>query len=190
MTKYLLGDVERNGYQDSDFYAIYWDDTIQEVGCEMYGTTRAYTPTVAPSSIYTRNIPDSELEKALAYQAFLTFHRLSQKEESNLNRPYEVSKGQKLQLLKSGIFNNKKTGEKIAYKLGDVGTVIWFGAFGYQNSLNRFNTQVGLKLENGNVIFIKLENCKLAKEKVSTKELFNEAYNFVKQNGFTSCWFN
>ena len=46
MTKYLLTDYERNGYDDSDFYCTYWDDQTKSVRLFMYGTTRFAAPTM------------------------------------------------------------------------------------------------------------------------------------------------
>lgn len=40
MTKYVLADYERNGYSDSDFYAIYYDDQEDRLSEYEYATTR------------------------------------------------------------------------------------------------------------------------------------------------------
>lgn len=41
----MLADRERNGYHDSDFYAIYWDEEDGRVKSVEYGTTRFPSPT-------------------------------------------------------------------------------------------------------------------------------------------------
>lgn len=39
----VLDTYERNGYDDSDFFAIYWDEASQSVKTMEYGTTRGWT---------------------------------------------------------------------------------------------------------------------------------------------------
>lgn len=39
----VLSTYERNGYDDSDFYAIVWDDETQSLRHVMYATTRGWT---------------------------------------------------------------------------------------------------------------------------------------------------
>jgi len=67
MTKYLLADRERNGYDDSDFYAVFWDTETQTIRSEEYGSTRYPSPRVAPTDEYLRDIPEGELQKARIY---------------------------------------------------------------------------------------------------------------------------
>ena len=54
-TGYVLGVTENNGYHDSDFFAIVWDNEQNCVRTIEDGTTRAYAP-----SKYHR--PDASIE--------------------------------------------------------------------------------------------------------------------------------
>lgn len=46
MVLYLLNDWERNGYNDSDFYAAYYDSEKNEIHATEYGSTRCAAPTM------------------------------------------------------------------------------------------------------------------------------------------------
>lgn len=94
--------------------------------------------------------------------------------------PNEVFKGEGVRFLKSHTFNDKKRGEKIKAESGESGEVIWCGAFGqfYSNGYNkpsRFNRRVGVKLEDGRVVFCPLEKLRYDREPKSDSELESTA---------------
>lgn len=183
MTKYLLADRERNFADDSDFYAIFWNTETNRIESEEYGTTRfANCPRVAPADVYIRPVPQEIIELAIAYSAMRKFTALRMYDYDQVNEPDTANHGDRLTLTKKGTFKDKKTGEKISYAAGDCGTVIWVGNFGtfYGNGYktrNRSNCRVGLRLDDGRVIFVAMDKCKLARPLTSVESLWSDAIN-------------
>jgi len=180
MTKYLLADRELNGYNDSDFYAVFWDTETESIRSEMYGTTRCAAPTVAPADEYLRDIPDDVLEKAKAYLFQKMSDRIREEDRILVDEPAEVSRGDVLEILESGSFRDRDAGVSIKYEAGEQGEVIWRGAFGtfYANGYNRVgrhNLRVGLKLSDGRTVFLALKKCKLARPYLSDEEISRRA---------------
>lgn len=67
----VLETRERNGYDDSDFYALCWDEATQSVKSVEYATTRG----PSPSSAIVDATPEVRA-KAAAYYAALAYERL------------------------------------------------------------------------------------------------------------------
>lgn len=185
MTKYLLADRERNYSDDSDFYAVYYDDADGLVKSEEYGSTRGYSPRIAPRIEndprgYQYTVPDHIRAKARHWLRHQTFEYLVRSEERRVMEPGDAQRGDMLMTLKSGKWTDKKTGTVVTYLAGEVGEVIWSGAFGtfYANGYNkvgRQNIRVGLRLSDGRVVFIGLKVCRLAREPKTASQLAREA---------------
>ena len=167
MAKYLLEDREYNGYEDSDFYAVYYDTVDGLIKNEEYGSTRGPSPRTAPASEYLK--PTEEIlptirkvwatAKAKQHKAFDDRRVLTP-------GPKEVSRGSKVVLLADGTWKDKKTGTVVTYKKGDKAEVFWVGQFGqfYHNGYkqpNRGNTRLGLKLQDGRTLFLSMEKVQL-----------------------------
>jgi len=171
MTKYLLDDRERNGRDDSDFYAIYFDTETGTIRSAEYGSTRYAGGGFTAPAEYLRDIPEEVKPKIAQAFAAEIYRRLKIEEDELVNRPRDAAKGDRLALLVNGTYTDKKVSPPSVteYTAGEAATVIWIGAFGtfYRNGYNhpnRSNRRVGLKFDDGRVIFVALSKCKLARE--------------------------
>lgn len=189
MTKYLLSDRERNGLDDSDFYAVFWDTETQTIRSEEYGSTRYPSPRTAPMNEYLRDIPEDELEKARVHFQNRLFDIFESLDRSQRDYPQDVGRGDYLAVTEAGTFVDKQRDSEVEYKVGEVGQVIWVGTFrriyrnGY-NKRNRSTLRVGLKFDDGRVIFIGLSKCRLAREYATVDELVDQAIQASKGDRF------
>lgn len=62
---YCVQDIERNGYDDSDFYMKYWDPVAKIVCKVQYATTRGWTYPCMASAV---DAPEEIMELARAYE--------------------------------------------------------------------------------------------------------------------------
>lgn len=190
MPKYLLEDRERNYPDDSDFYVIFWDTNAHEIRSECYGSTRFPSPTVAPAC-YLREIPPEVQAEINVWYAARLFQILQAEDRRAVDEPSDANRGDVLVTLKAGTFKDKRTGTQIPYEAGEVGTVVWAGAFGkfYRNGYNkigRHNLRVGLKFEDGRVVFIGLKDCKTARQYATDEALRAKAEAFASQGRYVS----
>jgi catechol 2,3-dioxygenase-like lactoylglutathione lyase family enzyme len=134
----VLGLREANYHDDSDFYAIVWDE---EQGCVREindGTTRAY----APSKYHRADATDEVRAKARAWYA--NNANVREAARNRLNRlAAAVRINDEVKVVK---------GRKIAK--GTVGEVFWFGADGFRHGAYR----IGLRLADGSRVYTALEN--------------------------------
>lgn len=190
MTKFLLEDREANYYDDSDFYAIFFDTETGSIRSEMYGSTRGFSPRVAPSDIYLREIPAEVMTQAIEYLFEKSSEDIARRDRIEIDSPDNVSRGDCLTLLMSGKYSDKKTGAKVEYKAGESAVVIWEGAFGtfYRNGYNRkgrSNTRVRLRFEDGRVVFIGLDKCKLSRAYLTDEEISQRARSYAEGKNFS-----
>lgn len=132
----VLGVTENNGYHDSDFFAIVWDNEQNCVRTIEDGTTRFYAP-----SKYSR--PDASievLEKARAWWASEIGPKKAK--EALLARANAIEIGSIVKAVK---------GRKIPK--GMVGEVVWKGKDVY----NRYATRIGIKV-GGVTLFTNMSN--------------------------------
>jgi hypothetical protein len=97
MSKYLLCDWEQNGYDDSDFLCIYYDDATNTLHTHTYGTTRFAAPHTygiveGRTSIEVRGedllVPTpAVVERARRVLADRIFHLLTQAEVRLVEQP-------------------------------------------------------------------------------------------------------
>lgn len=195
MTKYLLADLEANGYDDSDFYAIFFDTSTGTIHSEMYGTTRGPSPRVAPTDVYLREIPSEIEEKALEIVEKRAFDEIKKRDRWEIDSPDSVNIGDSVTLLEPVSFKDKRSEEKKVVKAepGESGVVIWQGCFEriYRNGYNRkgrSNTRIGIRFEDGRVVFTGLDRCKLSREYLSDEEIADRAQRYAATKPFAALY--
>lgn len=126
----VLDMYERNGYDDSDFYAIVWDEANQKIEHVQYATTRGWTYCNGASIDATPEV----IAKAEAYQRQLCLNKWHDDNKKQADMPY---KGRMVRVTK---------GRKIP--VGTIGEVFWFGEDQYKaarrSRYNRYNPYAGL----------------------------------------------
>ena len=132
----VLGVTENNGYHDSDFFAIVWDNEQNCVRTIEDGTTRAY----APSKYHRPDASIEVLEKARAWWASEIGPKKAK--ETLLARANAIEVGSIVKVVK---------GRKIAKDT--VGDVVWKGKDAY----NRYATRIGIKVD-GKTLFTNMSN--------------------------------
>jgi hypothetical protein len=132
----VLGVTENNGYHDSDFFAIVWDNEQNCVRTIEDGTTRAY----APSKYHRPDASIEVLEKARAWWASEIGPKKAR--ETLLARANAIEVGSIVKVVK---------GRKIAKDT--VGDVVWKGKDAY----NRYATRIGIKVD-GKTLFTNMSN--------------------------------
>lgn len=182
-----LGEWECNGYHDSDWYAVYWDG--KEVRTKLIDTTRGVM--ARPQLI---RATDAELLAARDYGANLLVQRLTADAEHRILKPDSANKGDTLRLTEKVVFEDKRSGETVTAEAGEAGTVIWVGNWGtfYRNGYNRrgrHNCRVGLKMDNGRVVFCAMEKCRLDEEIPTPEEIFAQAED-LSWSGFWADYSN
>lgn len=92
-----LAEYERNGYHDSDFYAIVYNAETDAIETIEYATTRAYC---GPSSAHADATPDviDRAAEVVRRQALATWHKMNNRQRYNLakGRLVEVVAGRKI----------------------------------------------------------------------------------------------
>lgn len=200
MAKHILTEWERNGYHDSDFYCSYWDDATQSVLSMEVGTTRCAAPTSAKIDGIGEDpacfkMPTLEIvQKAVLWLEGRIAAMIKSADERDVlePQPNRVSeRNTRLRLLEAGEFKDKKAKTVTPYAVGDAGVVIWSGQFGtfYNNGYNkrcRSNTRVGIKLDNGTVIFTELSKCRMDMDFVTDEYCQKRAKELAPNCGFSS----
>ncbi len=144
----VLREYERNGYDDSDFYADVWTgETIRSIE---YASTRGWT---YGNSARVDATPEV-LAAAAAFAARLNFDSLKLADEKQATNP--AVKGRRVKVVK-GRPANSKTKALIDY--GTEGEVFWVGA---QVNYNRYiripEYRVGVRTDDGQTFFTPAKN--------------------------------
>lgn len=134
----VLSTWERNGYDDSDYYATVWDEDLQKVIDVEYDTTRAGGGGWAEIDATTE-----VLRKA--YRYYYNISRAIFDNRWNINQAKEVKKGDKVIIIK---------GRKVP--VGTVATCFWAGVR-YNRFAYRDEKRLGIEVD-GERIFIAAEN--------------------------------
>lgn len=135
----VLETRERNGWDDSDFYAIVWDEDSQSVKNVTYASTRYWSY----DSGATVDATPEVIEKALAY---VRKNHLAALVAANTRQAAVIAKYKKVKVV---------TGRKIP--VGTIGDVIWMGPCKF----NRNRTNIGIRLLSGEVVFTASTNCEV-----------------------------
>ena len=122
----VLRTYESNHYDDSDWYAVYWDEEKQTVETDLYASTRFWSYLDHAEA----DITPENLEKALAVLRIRWEASLRAKSEREAQA---VAKGKQVRVVK---------GRKVT--IGTVGEVKWMGecCYGYNKT-----TRVGILVE-------------------------------------------
>lgn len=186
-TMVKLVEWERNGYDDSDFYMIYLDRETGEVKQIEIGSTR-YAGVINPPVFEEPTAEDADVSRRwLAKEIFMV---LRQAEDRDILEPYsKIEKGARVKLLKGHTFKDKKHDRVVEAKEGDAGTVVWTGNFGtfYRNGYsrpNRSNGRVGIKLDDGRVLFCPMTKVRMEQDPMSDEELRERAENLSWSGNF------
>lgn len=172
--KHALVEYERNGYNDSDFFAIWFDDVTGELGQSEIGSTR-YAGGLGYEGISTARTSPEVLEQARKALAAIILSQITRAETSDVLEPEAVAFGTNLRILKDSSPRSKST-----YKAGEVGEVFYSKAFGtfYRKGYNkpdRKNTRVGLRRLDGSTVFVPLAQCRLNREMLTAEQLAHRA---------------
>lgn len=171
----VLETYEENGYNDSDFYAIVWDDETESIIHKQYATTRFYSNGYGAKIDATPEV----IEKATAERKARFLKSAIEKDEETAKT---VAKGKMVEI---------NRGRK---NRGIIGEVFWVGnpdKFSYYAKEHR---SVGIKLDderddNGkfkNIVFAYDYNCDVINFEshlTNTKELEETATN--KANSYS-----
>ena len=171
----VLETYEENGYNDSDFYAVVWDDETESIIHKQYATTRFYSNGYGAKIDATPEV----IEKATAERKARFLKSAIEKDEETAKT---VAKGKMVEI---------NRGRK---NRGIIGEVFWVGnpdKFSYYAKEHR---SVGIKLDderddNGkfkNIVFAYDYNCDVINFEshlTNTKELEETATN--KANSYS-----
>jgi hypothetical protein len=137
----VLMTYERNGYDDSDFYAVVYDEATDSLKHVEYATTRGYTYDCGA----TVDATDEVKAKAREVLRRLTLTDLLDNAAMEAKTP---EKGKRVRVTK---------GRKVP--LGTEGTVVWKGVDQYANNrLHKTHYRVGLKTDAGETHFTSADN--------------------------------
>lgn len=131
----VLGTYEKNGYDDSDFFAIVWDDEIGMVKHVCYATTRGWTYLNAANVDASPEV----IAKARAYEARRATEAHNRIEEAVDAAP---KKGDTV------LINGYKRGKNVALN-GQEAEIFWIG----KNTYRPEQTTLGVTL-NGAKFFV------------------------------------
>lgn len=186
---FKLCDWEENRYDDSDFMMAVWDDAAGRAVRVEVGSTRY----ASNGGDHNYAYPTPEVvDRAVRWLAGVIFDQLRSAEHADVLEPSpeRVVKGTQVRLLAAVRFTDKKRGAPpVDASAGEVGEVIWAGAFGtfYRNGYNkpnRENTRVGIRFADGRVVFTKMANVRLDREPMADAELRSRAENIAEDCNF------
>ncbi len=183
--KHALLTFEENGYHDSYFYVVYFDDESKMFAKHEYAAT-AYAGGAGFCDIvkHEGGVPVDVLENARQALAEFIYSAIREAEYCDVLTPNRAAHGTEMRVLKDSSPRSKST-----YKAGDVGDVFWSQAMGtfYKkgyNKPNRENIRVGLRLLDGTKVFLPLKALRLHREPLTDAELraraeeLSHSYNF------------
>jgi hypothetical protein len=133
----VLDTFERNGYHDSDFYAVCWDEAKSQVVTIEYDTTRCGGGGTAEI-----DATEDVLAKAYRYYKGVARHLFDTIENERLAK--KIAKGDEVEVIRA---------RKIAK--GTIGKVFWSGS-AYNHYTYRNELRVGIKVGD-NSIFLPLD---------------------------------
>lgn len=155
----VLETRERNGYNDSDFYAVVWNPEKGKTEHIEYGTTRFWT---YPNSASV----DATPEVRAAYEAWQTQCREAERARSEAERAKMPDVGKRVRII---------GGRKVPK--GTECEVFWFGKDSFQEARSRRYAnpyasllgfhyhpeeyRVGVRLLNGNKVFVSAKHVEI-----------------------------
>jgi len=149
----FLFDWEHNGYDDSDWYACFWDRLAERPVIHKTGTTRvaALPP---PTSTWSQ-ASEEDWHAAKDWAVGLAFERLMVKAFRDITAPENLTQGQEVIFCRD--FKPRKQGRKVTR--GERARVFWTGHYGtfYRNGYNqpgRHSLRVGVEFPDGSRQFV------------------------------------
>jgi hypothetical protein len=139
----VLSMREANGYDDSDFYATFWNDEKGAPESIMYASTRGWTYPNGASVDAT----DEVKAKYAAYSAKLAAERKAEREAAEAAMPAKGKKAKTVRNVKG----------KHAIEAGVTGTIFWVGEDRFAKSYSAFapkKLRVGFEAADGRKVFI------------------------------------
>lgn len=173
----VLDTGEINGYDDSDFYAVVWDEAAQCVKRVEYATTRGWTYNNYAKVDATAEV----LAKAEAWLAKYIVGVWTLRESWEAEMPRY---GRRVKVVK---------GRKVA--IGATGEVVWFGEDRFARNFYKGprlgpsvdGMRIGVKLDSGEVVFMSAENVEvIGKEnyRKSEADLAERAVRWAQDRNF------
>ena len=159
---YYLGDYERNGYDDSDFFVTYWDDVNGKVESKEYSSTR-YGGGWNYSAELIRQIPADVAQRLRSYLYARALDSAIQAERARVFEPQPESLGHGVSVR---FLKDSSKRSKTPWKAGETGECFWQGWYGtfYGNGYNkrtRFNGRLGVRMADGRKVFCPMEAVRL-----------------------------
>lgn len=137
----VLSEYERNRYDDSDFYAVVWDEKAQKPKNVMYATTRAWT--------YENGCTIDATPEVLAkYDAYQFELKRQWAEYDRQLKEYIPEKGKTVRSITTRGKAHSKTG-----------TISWIGASKYTGALT-----VGFRDEANKIYYVEIDRCEIWSE--------------------------
>lgn len=174
---------EDNGYHDSYFYEAVWNDET----CQVEGVQTGSTAYAGGIGGYPAIKDENMLMQAITWLSEHIYKRIREAEYRDVLEPNEAPHGAEMQLLR----DVKYKGTVIPK--GTWGDVFWSQAYGQffrkgYNRPGRGNIRVGLRLPDGERVFVALSACRLKREPMTDAELHQRAVELAKHCGFgTAC---
>ena len=171
--KHALVEFEKNGYEDSDFFMVFFDSEKGTIGAQEIGSTRHAGGIDRKGFI--NDLPPEELERArLALQEHIQ-RVLGIADQHDVLEPDDVKYGEVVRFLK-----NSSARSQFAYKKDDTGDIFYCKAIGtfYSKGYNhpgRQNRRVGVRLADGTRLFAPLAHLRLDREPLTEQELRDRA---------------
>src|SRR5215471_21334178 len=136
----VLMKYERNGYDDSDFFAVVYDEATNSLKHVEYASTRGYTYDCGAKVDATDEVRAKarELVRAAALSRFA---------DAAAREAREPEKGKRVRVTK---------GRKVA--VGTEGTVVWKGVDAYKSKYGSTHYRVGVKDDAGTVHWTSADN--------------------------------
>lgn len=143
----VLQTFERNGYDDSDFYAIVYDEATDSIKHVCYATTRGWTY----ANYATVDATPEVLAKAqrAAYEADVRVAQMQDEWNSTT-----IAKGKQVAVVGTGKNEDRPRrwkGEII--EAGTEGTVFWIGVDSFRSSRWHTSYRLGVELADGRKVF-------------------------------------
>ena len=139
----VLMTFERNGYDDSDFFAVVYDEASDSIKHVEYASTRGWT------YMDSATVDATEETKAKARQVVYRW-TLAEIAAAAANAAEEATKGKTVRVVK---------GRKVP--VGTEGTVVWRDTDNYKSSQWKTHYRVGVKDADGKVHFTSEDNVKV-----------------------------
>ena len=174
----VLGERERNMRDDSDFFAIVWDEATQSIREFTFASTRGWSYANGCSVDATDEV------KAKA-RAVIIEQKFAQYMSDNRTQAKKIHRGNDVRFLKSTKF--KKEG--ITVPEGATGDVFWLGQDSRRSTVFSAAYRVGVRLVDGTRVFIaddKLEVVDWENRLESETEIRRQAVFYAERNSMAS----